>query len=63
MAVKALAVYAGKRAAAQLEKNGWAPELFSLLLGASGGPKWLILSHLDRVLFGDFLQRSDTPFR
>ena len=62
MAVKALAIYAGKTAAAQIEKNGWTPELFSLLLGASGGPKWLILSHLDRTLFGDFLQRSDHRF-
>jgi hypothetical protein len=35
--------------------------LFSLLLGASGGPKWFILSHLDRLLFGDYLQRSEKP--
>lgn len=62
MAVKALTVYAGRKAAAQLAENGWKPELFSLLLGASGGPKWLILSHLDRVLFGDFLQRSEHQF-
>ncbi|MBE9538666.1 MAG: patatin-like phospholipase family protein [Proteobacteria bacterium] len=62
MGTKALAVYAGREAAAQIEKNGWNPELFSLLLGASGGPKWLILSHLDRILFGDFLQRSDHRF-
>ena len=31
------------------------------LLGASGGPKWFILGHLDRLLFGDFLQRSEQP--
>ncbi|MEQ9464561.1 MAG: patatin-like phospholipase family protein [Haliea sp.] len=54
----ALSVYLGKRAAATIAEQGWHPDLFSLLLGASGGPKWLILSRLDRLLFGDFLPRS-----
>lgn len=57
----ALSIYMGKTAAARIEKNGWSPALFSLLLGASGGPKWFVLGHLDRLLFGDFLQRSNTP--
>ncbi len=30
-------------------------------MGASGGPKWFILSHLDRFLFGDFLFNSEKP--
>ena len=51
----------GAEAARQIARDGWTPELFSLLLGASGGPKWFILGHLDRLLFGDFLQRSDQP--
>lgn len=54
----ALSVYLGKRAAATIAEQGWHPDLFSLLLGASGGPKWLILGQLDRVLFGDFLARG-----
>ncbi|MEQ9395616.1 patatin-like phospholipase family protein [Haliea sp.] len=54
----ALSVYLGKRAAASIAEQGWHPDLFSLLLGASGGPKWLILGQLDRVLFGDFLARG-----
>ena len=58
---KALAVHMGKIAAARIAERGWSADLFSLLLGASGGPKWIILGHLDRVLFGDFLQRSDQP--
>ncbi len=62
MALKALSVYVGRKAASEIEKHGWRPELFSLVLGASGGPKWLILSHLDRLLFGDFLQRGEHPF-
>jgi hypothetical protein len=58
---KALDIYMGQEAAARIAKEGWTAELFSLLLGASGGPKWFILGHLDRVLFGDFLQGTDQP--
>ncbi len=54
----ALSVFLGKRAAATISERGWHPDLFSLLLGASGGPKWLILSQLDKLLFGDFLARG-----
>ena len=61
MTDRALSIHMGSEAAHSIERNGWTPELFSLLLGASGGPKWLILGQLDRFLFGDFLQRSDHP--
>ena len=56
-----LAIHAGREAAATLARHGWDPSLFSLLLGASGGPKWFILAALDRYLFGDYLQRSTQP--
>ena len=56
-----LAIHAGREAAATLARHGWDPSLFSLLLGASGGPKWFILAALDRYLFGDYLQRSTRP--
>ncbi len=55
----ALSIYLGREAAGRISQEGWSAELFSLLLGASGGPKWLILGQLDRLLFGDFLQRSE----
>jgi len=58
---RALSLYVGREAARQIRSRGWTPELFSLLLGASGGPKWFILGHLDRFLFGDFLQRREEP--
>lgn len=61
MAIKALSIYLGKEAARQIEREGWSAELFSLLLGASGGPKWFILGQLDRLLFGDFLQHRSRP--
>lgn len=55
MSIEALSIYLGKNAAKRIAKEGWNPDLFSLMIGASGGPKWLILSHLDRLLFGRFL--------
>ncbi|MEJ2531112.1 MAG: patatin-like phospholipase family protein [Halioglobus sp.] len=61
MAIRALAVYVGREAARRIGREGWSPDLFSLLLGASGGPKWFILGRLDRLLFGDFLQRGNQP--
>ena len=61
MAAKALSVYLGREAARRIASEGWSADLFSLLLGASGGPKWLILGHLDRLLFGDFLVGGEHP--
>ncbi len=58
---RALRVMAGAEARARLGEHGWDPDLFSLLLGASGGPKWLVLSRMDRVLFGEFLLGRVTP--
>ncbi len=58
---RALSVYVGREAARRIRKEGWSPDLFSLLLGASGGPKWFVLGQLDRLLFGDFLQRGQRP--
>lgn len=56
-----LSVYLGREAARRIGNEGWSPDLFSLMLGASGGPKWFILGHLDRLLFGDFLQGRERP--
>lgn len=58
-AARALSVYLGREAARRIGAQGWSPDLFSLLLGASGGPKWFVLGHLDRLLFGDFLQAGE----
>jgi len=61
MTYKALSVTVGKEAADRIAKEGWNADLFSVLMGASGGPKWFILSHLDQLLFGDFLQSGTAP--
>ncbi len=58
---KALSVYLGREAAQRIAQHGWTPDLFDLVIGASGGAKWFILAHLDRLLFGDFLQRGERP--
>ena len=61
MKTRALAIYAGRKAAESLARDGWSPEQFDLLLGASGGPKWFVLSQLDRLLFGDYLKSRQRP--
>ena len=43
-------IRAGPRAAERLRSEGFHPDLFGTLVGASGGPKWLVLRHLDTVL-------------
>lgn len=35
--------------------------MFSTVVGASGGPKWLVLSQLDRVLVEDLIEPGRTP--
>lgn len=55
MKTRALDIWLGRQAAAQIAERGWDANTIDLLLGASGGPKWLILGHLDRLLFGEFL--------
>ena len=56
-----LHVFAGSQAKAELEQNGWRPEIFSALVGASGGAKLLGIAHLDRAIFNNFLCQSDHP--
>jgi hypothetical protein len=61
VAARALSIFVGREAARRLAAQGWHADQFSLLLGASGGPKWFILSRLDQFLFGDFLRRGSRP--
>jgi len=45
-----LSIYMGRKAADTIREQGWRAAPFRTLIGASGGPKWLILSELDQVL-------------
>lgn len=53
-----LTIIAGSTARKRLASEGWRPELFTAMVGASGGAKLLGLGHLDRYLFGEYLNRS-----
>ncbi|WP_193164680.1 hypothetical protein [Microbulbifer hainanensis] len=52
---------AGAGAARRLRDEGLGQEQFSTLVGASGGPKWLVISQLDRVLMGEFFRDRAAP--
>lgn len=55
----ALSFYAGKSALAKIKSEGISPSMFSAFLGASGGPKWFVLTGLDKVIFNEFMHKSD----
>lgn len=56
-----LVLKAGPAALARIREEGLRPELFTHVAGAAGGPKWLALNRLDRVLFGEWLARPVAP--
>lgn len=53
-----LQILAGKKALAEIKEHGLRPERIKLMVGASGGPKWLMLSRLDQYLSEHFLPRA-----
>jgi hypothetical protein len=55
----ALRLYAGPRARRHIEQHGLQPRDVSVVPGAAGGPKGLVLGPLDRFIFGDWLLQSD----
>lgn len=57
--MNALRLIAGNTAKKRIEENGLTPELVRMVVGASGGPKWLVLLGLDKFLFGKWLASSD----
>ena len=61
MAVQNLVVRAGDRATERLRAEGFHPDLFGTLVGASGGAKWLVLRHLDAVLVDRLITPRKTP--
>ena len=61
MSTRKLVVRAGPKAALRLRAEGFNPDLFSTLVGASGGPKWLVLRHLDEVLIDRLVMPRTTP--
>lgn len=57
--MKALKLIAGETARARVEENGLTPTQLRLIVGASGGPKWLVLKGLDRFICHEILPRAE----
>lgn len=56
-----LDIYAGPKALARIQDEGFSADLFDYMLGASGGPKWFVLAGLDRTVFADFFASRNRP--
>ncbi|MHC1743903.1 MAG: patatin-like phospholipase family protein [Syntrophobacteraceae bacterium] len=56
-----LVFLAGRKALATIRECGLDPEMVKVVVGAAGGPKWLILSELDRILFPHWLAGRSEP--
>ncbi|TMH12258.1 MAG: phospholipase [Betaproteobacteria bacterium] len=54
----ALEIYAGPRARQQLREQGLRPQDVRVIPAAAGGPKGLVLNHLDQFIFGEWLASS-----
>ncbi|ABW67720.1 hypothetical protein [Desulfosudis oleivorans] len=52
---------AGKKALARIRDEGLHPDAVSVVAGAAGGPKWLVLYGLDRLLFGRWFSGRSAP--
>ncbi len=59
--MKALQIFAGKRALAHLQSSGLQPADVRAIPAAAGGPKGLTLLPMDRFLFGEWLPQSVQP--
>ena len=51
-----LDIYCGSNALKTIQQHGFKQELFTTMLGASGGPKWFTLFGLDKFLFGEYFK-------
>lgn len=54
-----LQMYAGQEAYHTIKEQGLKPEQIRLMVGASGGPKWLMLSRIDQYLCENFFNRAE----
>ena len=61
MSSEKLVFLAGERALETIRSRGLGPDDVKVVAGAAGGPKWLILGHLDRVLFGSWFRGRRQP--
>jgi len=58
---KHFSLQAGSEALATIESEGFSEDKVGSMIGASGGPKWLVLSALDQWLAGEFFKQRTKP--
>lgn len=56
-----LTLSAGPRALEIIRDGGLTPDRVRVIAGAAGGPKWIVLNHLDRYIFSSWLTGLKTP--
>lgn len=56
-----LSFWAGRKAYSKIKDAGIRPDDVKVVAGAAGGPKWLILSRLDRAVFTSWLTPRSAP--
>ena len=56
-----LAFKAGPLALDILQREGLSPHSLGAVAGAAGGPKWLVLAAMDKLIFGSWLAQRKTP--
>ncbi len=54
-------IFAGKNALSLIRDNGLSPDMVEVAAGAAGGPKWLILYHLDKFIFSSWIRHRIRP--
>lgn len=59
--MRALKLIAGKTARERIQQNGLSPKMLRLIVGASGGPKWLVLKGLDHFLCHNWMPAASQP--
>lgn len=59
--MRKLSILAGKTALQQIRDGGLRSEQVKIIPGAAGGPKFLVLTQLDRYLFGSWLKDRTEP--
>lgn len=52
---------AGKTALGMIREGGLSPGMVKVVGAAAGGPKWLVMGHLDRAMFGSWFAERQTP--
>ena len=57
----ALKLYGGRKARAEIQEHGFSAQRISMMIGASGGPKWLMLSRLDQYISEHLLPSAKQP--